>query len=265
MLKVTAVATLVLMAVETVAAQAPAARPKFEAFDVASVRMAPHLEKSGRYIKMEGNSRFVVKDYTLKLLIAAAYDMNSRTISGGPAWVDAEHFDIAAVTPGEVRPTREEQMAMLRALLTERFKLTFHRQPKEFSIYELTLAKGGPKLKESTAPADDPAALISTVYPQKIVMPARNATMDDFVSLLQRAVLDRPVVNKTGLRGRWDFNLEWAPDETQFGGEVPVAPAEASGAPLFTAIQDQIGLKLVATRGPVSALVVDGAERPTAD
>ena len=73
------------------------------------------------------------------------------------------------------------------------------------------------------------------------------------------------MVNKTGLSGRWDFNLEWVPDETQFGGELPVAPAEASGAPLFTAIQEQIGLKLVATRGPVSALVVDGAERPTAD
>ncbi len=247
------------------AAQSPAARPKFEAFDVATVRQVPHIEKSGRYIKMEGNSRFIVKDYTLKLLIAAAYDVNSRTISGGPAWMDADHFDIAAVTPGEVRPTRDEQMTMLRELLKERFQLRFHRTPKEFSIYELSVAKGGPKMRASVAAADAPPALISTVYPQKIVMPARNATMDDFVSLLQRAVLDRPVVNKTGLTGRWDFDLEWAPDETQFGGEVPVAPADASGAPLFVAIQEQIGLKLLATRGPVAAVVVDGAERPTVD
>ena len=101
--------------------------------------------------------------------------------------------------------------------------------------------------------------------PQKLVLPARNATMADFVSLLQRAVLDRPVVDKTGLTGRYDFDLEWAPDETQFGGEVPVAPADAQSPPFFTAIEQQLGLRLEATRGPIAALVVDGAERPSAN
>jgi len=89
--------------------------------------------------------------------------------------------------------------------------------------------------------------------------------MGEFASLLQRAVLDRPVVDETGLAGRYDFDLEWAPDETQFGGEVPTASAEAQSAPLFTAVQEQLGLKLVATRGPVEALVVDKAERPSAN
>jgi uncharacterized protein (TIGR03435 family) len=103
------------------------------------------------------------------------------------------------------------------------------------------------------------------VYPQRIVLPARNATMGDFSSLLQRAILDRPVVDKTGLSGRYDFDLEWAPDETQFGGDVPAASAEAPAAPLFTAIQQQLGLRLVATRGPVDALIVDKAERPSAN
>ncbi len=151
---------------------------------------------------------------------------------------------------------------MLRGLLTERFKLTFHRQEKEFSLYELMVVKGKLRLKESTAAPDEPAALISTVYPQKIVLPARNASMDDFVSLLQRAVLDRPVVNKTGLTGKFDFDLEWAPDESQFGGDLPVASADAPSAPLFTAVQEQLGLKLEATKGPVQAIVVDGAEKP---
>jgi uncharacterized protein (TIGR03435 family) len=89
--------------------------------------------------------------------------------------------------------------------------------------------------------------------------------MGEFVSLLQRAVLDRPVVDKTGLTGKYDFDLTWAPDETQFGGEVPVAPAEAPAAPLFSAIQEQLGLRMTATRGPVEALVVDKAERPSAN
>jgi uncharacterized protein (TIGR03435 family) len=149
--------------------------------------------------------------------------------------------------------------------LSDRFKLTFHREQKIFSIYQLELASSGSKLKPSTAPPDDPAALISTVYPQRIVLPARNATMNELTSLLQRAVLDRPVVNKTGLAGRYDFDLTWAPDETQFGGDVPIASADAPSPPLFTAMQEQLGLRLEATRGPVDALVIDTAERPSAN
>ena len=89
--------------------------------------------------------------------------------------------------------------------------------------------------------------------------------MGDFASLLQRALLDRPVVDKTGLTGSYDFDLDWAPDETQFGGEVPVASADAQAPPFFTAIEQQLGLRIEATRGTVPALVIDGVERPTAD
>jgi len=259
-----ALAALVLSA-SGIMGQSPAPRPKFDAFDVATIRPADPDAKAGRYIVMQGTHRFVEKYYTLKLLIASAYDLNPKTIAGGPGWIESDHYDILGVTPGDVRPTHDEQMSMLRNLLTDRFKLTFHREQKTFSIYELELAKSGPKLKASTAPPDDPAALISTVYPQRIVLPARNATMGDFVSLLQRALLDRPVVDKTGLSGRYDFDLEWAPDETQFGGDVPVASADAPSPPFFSGIQEQLGLRLEATRGPVDALVVDKAERPSAN
>ena len=171
-------------------AQSAAPRPKFDAFEVATIKPVDPDAKAGRYIIMQGNNRFVEKAYTLKLLIAAAYDLNPRTISGGPGWVESDHYDIVAVTPGEVRPTHDEQMSMLRNLLTDRFKLMFHREEKVFSIYELEVAKNGPKLKASTAPPDDPPALISTVYPQRIVMPARNATVSDLARLMQRAILD---------------------------------------------------------------------------
>jgi len=259
------VVAVLAVSIPGVFAQAPslAPRPSFKEFEVATIKPVTSDAKASRYITMQGIHRFVEKDYTLKLLIAAAYDLNPRTISGGPTWVESDHYDILAVTPGEVRPTHNEQMSMLRSLLADRFQLTFHREQKKFSIYELQVTKNGPKLKQSTAPADDPPALISTVYPQRIVLPARNASMGDFVSLLQRAVLDRPVVDKTGLTGKYDFDLTWAPDETQFGGEIPAASAEAPSAPFFTAIQEQLGLRLEATKGPVEALVIDKVERPS--
>jgi uncharacterized protein (TIGR03435 family) len=248
-------------------AQTPAPRPAFDAFDVATIKPVDPDAKAGRYIIMQGTHRFIGKAYTLKLLIAAAYSLSPQTISGGPSWIESDHFDITAITPGEVQPTHDEQMSMLRNLLSDRFKLTFHREPKQFSLYELQVAspKSGPKLKPSAAPAGDPPAVISTVYPQRIVMPARNVTMADFVSVLQRAVLDRPVVDKTGLTGRYDFDLEWAPDESQFGGDVKAASADAPSPPFFTAVQQELGLRLVATKGPVDALIVDNAEHPTAN
>jgi uncharacterized protein (TIGR03435 family) len=267
MLRQTVIAALVVFS-SGLLAQSPAPHPTptpDPTFEVATIKPVESDAKAGRYITMQGNNRFIEKDYTLKLLIAAAYDLNPRTISGGPSWIESDHYDIVAVTPGETRPTRDQQMSMLRNLLVDRFKLTFHREPKEFSIYELQVARNGPKLKESTVPNDPPTVGPGVVHPQRIVLPARNATTSELASLLQRAILDRPVVDKTGLSGRYDFDLEWAPDETQFGGDVPTASADAPAAPLFSAIQEQLGLRLVATRGPVDSLIIDKAERPSAN
>jgi uncharacterized protein (TIGR03435 family) len=96
-----------------------------------------------------------------------------------------------------------------------------------------------------------------------MTLPARNVTMGDFASLLQRSVLDRPVVDKTALAGRFDFDLTWAQDATQFGGEVPAAPSDATSPPLFIAIREQLGLRLEATKGPVEVLVIDSAQPPS--
>jgi uncharacterized protein (TIGR03435 family) len=245
-------------------AQSAPPKPKFDSFEVATIKPTDSSAQ-GRYIKMQGNNRFVEKYYTLQLLIAAAYDLNPRTISGGPSWIDSSHYDIEAVTPGDKRPDHDEQMSMLRSLLSERFKLTFHREQKEFSIYALEVAKGGPKLKATAASADDPVIVgPAVVYPERVVLPGRNAGLGDLVSIFQRAILDRPVVDKTGIKGKYDFDLEWAPDETQFGGALH-APAEATSAPLFRAIEEQLGLKLEAMRGPVDAMVVDAAEKPSAN
>jgi uncharacterized protein (TIGR03435 family) len=246
-------------------AQAPqAARPKFDAFEVATVKPVDPDLKDGRMWGMDGDRRWKATNFTLLNLIALAYDLNPRTISGGPGWIGSQDFVIEAVTPGDTKPARSEQMQMLRALLVERFGLKFHRQNKEFSIYELTVAKDGPKLKPAAKP-DDPPQLYGVVFPDHIEVPARSVTMDDFVAMLQRATLDKPTVNQTGLTGKYDFDLKFAQDESQYGGQVSKAPDDAQSPPLLTAVQEQLGLKLVATRGMVSAMVVDGAVRPAVD
>jgi uncharacterized protein (TIGR03435 family) len=234
-------------------AQAPA-------FDVATIKAVDPGPKAGRYITMEGNNRFIAKNFTVKLLIAAAYDLNPRTISGGPGWVDDAKFDIQAVTPGEVRPEHDAQMAMLRGLLSDRFHLKFHRQSKEFLIYEITVAKDGPKMRPTAVPTEATKTL-STVYQDRVVMPARNASVSDLARVMQRAILDRPVVDSTGLTGKYDFNLVWAPDESQFGGDIKVPETDAP--PLMVAMQQQLGLQMKATKGPVDTLVIDGVEKPS--
>jgi uncharacterized protein (TIGR03435 family) len=255
-----------ILAASGIFAQSPATRPKFDEFEVASIKPAA-TDAVGRWIRMQTAHQFAAKNHGITTLIAAAYNQSPRAISGVPAWIDSDRFDIVAKAPNEIRPNLDEQMAMLRKLLADRFKLTFHREKRDLSFYALTVAKGGSKLKESTVSPDafpeGPPPLIFVLAPQVVKLPGRNATMAELASVMQRAALDHPVVDKTGLSGRYDFDLEWAPDETQFGGAIPKS-ADDSGRPdLFKALQEQLGLKLEATKGPVDVLVIDHVERPS--
>jgi uncharacterized protein (TIGR03435 family) len=257
---------LILTAVAIAVAALDAAaqtRPSFDAFEVAAIKPTPPDFQGGRFITMQGGNRFVARNHTLKTLVAAAYNLNPRAISGGPAWADADHFDILASTPGAVRPNLDEQMGMLRKLLADRFELTFHRAQKEVPLYALTVAKNGPMLMESKSAPDAQPVLVNSIFPDRVVLPARNATMAQFASMMQRAVLDRPVVDKTGLTARYDFDLEWAPDETQFSGRVTVAASDPPKPDLFAAVQQQLGLRLEASKGLVEVLVIDRAGRPS--
>jgi uncharacterized protein (TIGR03435 family) len=215
---------------------------------------------------MQSTHEFTAKNHALKTLVAAAYNLNPRAISGGPAWVDSDRYDIVAKAPNEVRPNPDEQMSMLRKLLAERFQLTFHREQKELKVYALMIARGGPKLKESTVSPDaspEGPPLIFVVSPQLVRLPGRNATMADFASVMQRAALDYPVLDKTGLSSRYDFDLEFTPDETVFGGALEKGTDDSAKPGLFAAISQQLGLRLEATRGSVEALVIDHVERPS--
>jgi uncharacterized protein (TIGR03435 family) len=153
---------------------------------------------------------------------------------------------------------------MLQKLLADRSNLSFHRDKKELSVYAITVAKTGPKLTKSEG---DPNGLPGLFFRGLGNLPARNATMADFAGVLQGAVLDRPVVDRTGLAGRYDFQLQWTPDRSQFISmrvKVPAPPDDPAAPPdLFTAIQQQLGLKLESAKAPVEVLVIDHVEKPT--
>jgi uncharacterized protein (TIGR03435 family) len=269
-MRIASCVVLALTLTATLSGQLPPFPAQFDAFEVATIKPAgPQDERAGRYIRMQSAHVFQAKNYTVHGMIAAAYDLNPRAISGGPAWVDSQAWEILARTPGEKRPTWDDQMAMLRKLLSERFNLSFHREKKQFNLYDLTVSKDGPKLKATDAPPDEAPNMTSTVYPaasggiDHVVLPAHNITIAQFAGLLNRAILDRPVVDNTGLSGRYDFELEWTPDETQFGGQLPPGPPDTAQPGLFLALRQKLGLNIQATRGAVDAIVLDRIERPT--
>jgi uncharacterized protein (TIGR03435 family) len=248
-----------LLAATVVAAQTP--RPTFDAFEVATIKPTPPDWRGGRFAVMQSTDQFAARSFTLRHLVAAAYQLNPRAIAGGPAWIETDPYDILAKTPGGIRPTVDEQMAMLRQLLTDRFQLSFHREEKELAYYALVVAKGGPKMKSAAVP-DGAPSLVNRIYPDRVALPARNATMPLLAAMMQRSILDRPVLDRTGLTGAFDFDLEWTPDESQFEGRIR-APAEPTKPALFTAMQEQLGLRLEPARGPVAVLVIDRVERPS--
>jgi uncharacterized protein (TIGR03435 family) len=246
----------------------PAARPKPMAadanpsFEVATIKPS-QPDTPGTAITVRGRM-LQTRNTPLSMLLTFAYGIHPKQVTGAPPWVDSEKFDISAQPDGEGQPNEKQWRAMLQKLLADRFKLSFHRDKKELAVYAILVDKNGSKLTKNDT---DPDGLPGLFFRGLGVLPARNATMVDFAGLLQSTVLDRPVIDQTGLTGRFDFTLTWTPDETQFGGlgiKVPPPPDNAAAPPgLFTAVQEQLGLKLDSTKAPVDVLVVDRVEKPT--
>ena len=166
--------------------------------------------------------------------------------------------------PAPPRPSRDQQMAMLRTLLADRFKLQFHREEKEFSIYNLTIDKSGAKLKPSTAPPNAPADTVSTVYPDHLTMPARNATMRELASVLQRAARPRPPSRRQNRPHRQiRFRPHTGPPtKRSSGGELSRRPARLHRTTLLSSrCKSSVGLKLEPAKGPVQTIVVDSVSR----
>jgi uncharacterized protein (TIGR03435 family) len=236
------------------------ANPEFE---VATIKPAtPDRQGKGFMVRQR---QFSTINTTLNDLITFAYGIHVKQITGAPTWMETEKFDVAAQPAGEGQPNDRQWKTMLQKLLADRFKLAFHRDKKELSVYAITVAKNGPKLTKSEG---NPSGLPGLFFRGLGNLPATNATMADFAGVMQGAVLDRPVVDQTGLTGRWDFTLTWTPDEFQFAGlgvRPPPPPSNGAAAPpdLFTAFQEQLGLKLESTKAPAEVFVIDKVAKPT--
>jgi uncharacterized protein (TIGR03435 family) len=268
----------------------PAPRPSFE---VASIKPSPKNCTGPGPGAGPTPGRIELPCVSVRLLIRAAYGLLSGgqlaaryvEVLGGPAWLDSDRYTITAKAEGPAKPV-EMLGPMLQTLLEDRFQLKLHREPREHAVYVLTVAKGGPKLrpaKESKCPAVDlndfsawrdqgstPCGMPRMSRKQGLtVVEFAAATMQEFAS---RAIfLDRPVVDKTGLAGRYDIHLEFAREfpagsMRRNGMEQPnPGPAESPGPTVFTALREQLGLKLAADKAPVDVIVIDSVQRPTPD
>jgi uncharacterized protein (TIGR03435 family) len=230
---------------------------KNAAFEAASVKPGdPYDSRVGFHLQPGG--RLSTTNTPLKMLIGYAYDANNR-IMGGPNWLDSATFNIEAkadsATPFPSGPDGEARMRlMLQSLLSERFKLSVHWDNKDEQIYELVIAKGGPKLKEPDATAKTPRMQVASGHfigtSEPLSLLARN--------LSQR--LGRSVVDKTGLTGNYDFELTYTPDPGQ-NGVVGQPVADPNSPSIFVALEEQLGLKLQATKARVQVLVIDSVQK----
>ena len=231
-------------------------------FEVATIKPS-NPDTPGKLFTVRGRQVLTINT-TLNDLITFAYGLHARQITGGPGWLETDKYDVTGQPDAPGLPNQMQLRTMVQKLLADRFKLAFHRDKKELSVYALVVDNKGPTLTKSEG---DPNGLPSLLFRGLGALPARNATMADLAGVMQAAVLDRPVVDQTGLTGRYDFTLTWTPDETQFvsmGIRVPPPTADSSAPPgLFAAIQEQLGLKFESAKAPVDVIVVDHVERPS--
>jgi len=242
----------------------PMAADANPSFEVATIKPSKPDDQRKAFI-VQGN-QFHIINQPLTQIISFAFDVQAKQVIGLPEWADTDKFDIDGKPDGEGAPNGKQWKNMIRKLLADRFKLTFHKDKKELSVYVLSVSKTGAKLTRNDS---SPNGLPGLFFQGLGKLNVRNALITDFTGLMQSAVLDRPVVDQTGLAGRFDFTLNWTPDDSQFGGmgaKIP-PPTDSADAPpnLYTAIQEQIGLKLDATKAPADVMVIDHVEKPSAN
>jgi uncharacterized protein (TIGR03435 family) len=221
-------------------------------FEVASVKPSAPGGRGGIVRAMPGNQTYIANNIPLKMIMTVAYTVTDRQISGGPDWVATEPFDInaKAARPGTI----DELHVMLQHLLEDRFQLKLRRETREAAVWALVVDKGGSKLVEHDAQdLDHPPMGLNP----RGGLSGKNLDMGYFAFILSR-LLDRNVVNKTGLTAHYDLDLQYARDRGP--GE-----AEAEGPTIFTALREQLGVRLEAARAPVEHVVIESAARPSAN
>jgi uncharacterized protein (TIGR03435 family) len=245
-----------------VAASVAAAPPVFEAATVKINKSG----SSGSHTDFD-HGRYSATNVQLKnLMHYSAYGVPEPRILGGPKWVDSERFDIEAKVDSSVieqmrtlspEQSKLQRQAMFQQLLADRFKLAVHWETRELPVYALVVAKNGSKLQVSTKPGSGTSSSTGQLT-------AEGMTLAEIAQALTQELateLGRVVIDKTGIAGRYDVTLKWTPDAS--GAPADNGTENSSGPSIFTAMQEQLGLKLESTKGPVQVLVIDHVEMPS--
>jgi bla regulator protein BlaR1 len=257
-----------------------AAAPDYTVISITPIAIKPDESDKRPSRLMFRDGQFTATNVTLQDLIQVAYGIEKSQISGAPNWLNSESYDLETrIEKSEVDELQKltpdqrsvVQHRMLRALLAERFNLKLHQETKDLPVYELVIAQNGPKLQEAKP---------GETYPNGIQGPSGRATAGlikmgpgaitgqgvPIGSLVRQLTqqLGRNVLDKTGLKGIYDFTLKWSPDASQSptGSQQGARSPESTESPIFTSIQDQLGLRLVPQQAPVEILVIDHAEQP---
>jgi uncharacterized protein (TIGR03435 family) len=240
-------------------------------FEVASTKPNNGADQRS-FIGSAPSGRFNAENMTARAVIRSAYSVKDFQIMGGPAWMYNDRFDITA--KGNAVTGVDGIQAMVQSLLADRYKLAFHRETKEMPIYEPVAAKGGLKIaapKEGSCvvvdpknppnpprPGEPPPRFCGTVRMGRGLLEAYGINMDRFLSVLSDTV-GRRVIDKTAFAGTFDVHLEYTPDEVAAGG----TSSDSQAPSIFTALQEQLGLRLDNSKGPVEVLVIDHLEKPS--
>lgn len=235
--------------------------------DVATIKPSDPTQR-GKGFGFRG-THFQTRNFNMNDLIAIGFGLHAKQIVGAPDWFATDLYDIDGVPDVPGRPDLKQMGILIQKLLADRCGLKVHHETRELSVYVITVASGGPKMAKNTGAPSDPQAFGFRGLGDLIV---RNMTMKDFALGMQSAVTDKPVVDQTGLTDRYDFTLKWTPDDSQFAQfrtAVSVTPPKADdpNAPpsLYTAVQEQLGLKIEATKAPDDVIVIDHVEKPSAN
>ncbi|SPE25163.1 conserved exported hypothetical protein [Candidatus Sulfopaludibacter sp. SbA3] len=216
--------------------------------EVASIKLSRDTKADSNFDSAPGG-RLTATNITVRYLIRLAYAVEDYQVERTPAWVDGDLYDIAAKSSGGKTTSLEEERSVVRELLTDRFQLATHRETKQLPVYLLVVGKNGSKL---TAHNDGSGAKTRKSCGHL----AGTRVTADVIALMLARQFERNVLNQTGLPGKYDFQLDFTPDS----GPCPVDSGQPS---IFTAVQQQLGLKLESGKGPVETLVIDKVERPS--
>jgi uncharacterized protein (TIGR03435 family) len=246
-----------------------AAQNRHLAFEVASVKPNDSGSRASSSSTMPGGG-FRATNITLRLLILTAYRLKGFQLIGGPDWLDSARFDIAARAPENT--TQDQTLLMLRTLLEERFKFAAHGETKEQQVYALVPVRIdgtlGPKIKRSTldctaTPSSQGCGMNTNTTSNSGMMKGGGRSLSDLAGALGNFIVNRMVIDRTGLTGTYDFELSWTPDLQSTSLDGPPAASTADAPSIFTTVQEQLGLRLDSQRGSVEFLVIDSLQRPS--